>query len=50
MVDIEKIVNLASELIIQEVEETGKTYTECIEGAVEEACIRLGVSKDEIYK
>lgn len=50
MVDFEKVLELVTELVIQESEETGKTYIECIEGSVKEACIRLGVSTDEVYK
>lgn len=39
--------NLAAELALQEAERTGKDYHECISGALDEACKRLGVNRKE---
>lgn len=49
MIDVDKVVNLATDIVIKESEDSGKTYMECIDNAIEEACIRLGINKDEIY-
>lgn len=39
-----KVINLATRLALQESTRTGKDYTECINAACNEACIRLGVN------
>lgn len=45
-----KIINLAAELARQETDRTRKDYTSCISTALDEACLRLGVSKKEFIK
>lgn len=45
-----KVKNLAAELALQEAEETGKDYTECISKALDDACTRLGVNRKEFIK
>lgn len=45
-----KVVNLAAELAQQEVEEKGKSYTECISNGLDAACIRLGVSRKQFIR
>ncbi|WP_179631854.1 hypothetical protein [Clostridium peptidivorans] len=50
MVNVKNVVDLAAEIAIKEVEKTGKGYMECIDNSIEEACIRLEVTRDEVYK
>lgn len=40
-----KVINLATELAQEEVERTDKDYKVCIDKALDEACIRLGVNR-----
>lgn len=45
-----KFINLATSLALQESNDTGRDYTECINKACNEACIRLGVSSTVFIK
>jgi hypothetical protein len=45
-----KVVNIAAELAQQEVERTGKDYKACIDKALDEACIRLGVNRKQFIE
>lgn len=45
-----KVIDLATSLALQETEKTGKNYKEAIPGALEEACVRLGISKENFIK
>lgn len=45
-----KVINLATSLALQESVRTGKDYTECINAACNETCIRLGISSTMFIK
>jgi hypothetical protein len=45
-----KGIQLASSLAQQESEKSGQSYTKCISKGLDEACIRLGVSKKDFIK
>lgn len=44
------IVNLATQLALQETKSTGEDYTTAMSKAIEEACLRLGIKKEEYIK
>lgn len=45
-----KVINLVCKSAQQEAESTGKDYRECISKALDEACIRLGISRKDFIK
>lgn len=45
-----KVINLATSLALQETDRTGKDYTECINGALDEACERLKVNRKDFIR
>lgn len=45
-----RVINLAAKLAQQESEESGQEYTKCISKALDEACLRLGVNRNQFIK
>lgn len=45
-----KVIALATSLALQESERIGSDYTKCINKALDEACLRLGIDRKEFIR
>lgn len=45
-----RVIQLASSLAQQIAERNGQDYTKCISKGLEEACVRLGISRKDFIK